>query len=190
MSLVLLGILNSQAAGAVAGDYELLETQVLTSSATSVTFTGLDTLAAGYQHLQIRAVARSNKASGLEITKLRFNGDSGSNYARHGLGGSGSSVSSYGIATQTWTDIGRIAGDTAGTDVFGSFVTDILDFSSASKNTTVRSLTGVVGTTTQVYLNSGGWFNTAAVTSLEILPEDGTALLTGSRFSLYGIKGA
>ena len=182
-----MGLLGASEAAA-AGAFDLLETTTLTSSASSVTFSGLDAYS-DYKHLQIRAVARSNNASPLEVTKIRFNGDSGSNYARHGLGGDGSSVTSYGVATQTWTDIGRITGDTATANSFGAFVLDILDFSSASKNTTTRSLTGQTSSFSQVYLQSGGWFNTAAVTSLEILPNNGTALLTGSRFSLYGIKG-
>jgi hypothetical protein len=39
-----------------------------------------------------------------------------------------------------------------------------------------------------VALISGFWNNTAAVTSASLTPSTGASFVTGSRFSLYGIK--
>ena len=178
MSFILLGILNSQAAGAGgAGAYDLLETTVLTSSASSVSFTGLDSYT-DYKHLQLRIVA-----NGGGLIYQRFNSDTGSNYAEHRLYGDGSSVNSQGFASQTEMIIGF---GTTTTDVFAACVVDVLDFSSSNKNTTVRSLGG---DNSDVALGSGLWNNTNAVTSTDIFPNSGS-FATGSRFSLYGIKGA
>jgi hypothetical protein len=38
-------------------------------------------------------------------------------------------------------------------------------------------------------LNSGLWRSTASVTDIQLFPNVGTNWVTGSRFSLYGIKG-
>jgi len=193
MSLILLGILNSQAAAAGgAAAYDLLETQVLGTAASSVTFTGLDTLAAGYQHLQIRAVARSNRAAAASsLVGFRFNSDTGSNYSWHELIGSGSSVSSdAGTSATSMAYLWRIAGPTADADAYGAMVGDLLDFSDTNKYSTFRLLQGSMHGASQVEigLGSGLWMNTAAVTSIDIIEGFGSTFTTGSRFSIYGVK--
>ena len=168
------------------GSFDLLETQVLGSTAASVTFSSLDTLAAGYQHLQIRATIRDavsfqNSAS----FRLRFNGDSGNNYAWHRLFGNGSSVSSGAGTTQS-----GIFGDNAGNGFYSGHVFDILDPFNTSKNTTARFINGYeAGSAKSISIHSGVWMNTAALSSIGIFTE-GFGFVTGSRFSLYGIKAA
>lgn len=186
MSLFLLGILNSQAAGAAAGAYDLLETQVLTSSASSVTFTGLGSYT-DYKHLQLRATVRASvAASGVYTYQMRLNSDSGSNYASHRLKGNGSSVTSTASSSQNHIAIEGVAvGDNEATGIFAGLVMDILDFSSSSKNTTTRTLSGETAGP-NIHLQSGLYNNSGAITSLEFGLVNG--LQTGSRFSLYGVK--
>jgi len=194
MSFVLLGILNSQAAGAGgAGAYDLLETTELTSSASSVSFTGLGSYS-DYKHLQIRYTARTTANAGASWGILRFNSDSGSNYSRHNLTGNGSSVYSQSGTSKTSTDgafwvAGN--GNTAGS--FGAGVIDILDFSNTSKYSTIRALSGIQSssgnTDTIIQLGSSAWLNTAAITSILFAETSGNDYAAGSRFSLYGIRG-
>lgn len=187
MSPITLGILAASGAGAV-GSYELISSTVLTSSAASVTFSNLGTSAAAYKHLQIRYTARdSNAANYVETFSIRFNGDTGSNYSRHSLRGNGSSVFSNAGTNQTLIEIGHIAGNSLGSGIFAAGVIDILDFT-AAKNKTVRSLTGGASTGQEVALWSGSWMSTAAVTSI-LLESYGASFITGSRFSLYGLRG-
>ena len=189
MSLILLGILNSQAVAAgPAGAYDLLETQTLGTTAASVTFTGLGSYT-DYKHLQLRMTVRSDDPDDdLSAISLRFNGDSGSNYANHQLSGNGSSVSS-GASTSS-TQIGLldlVTGNLNTANVFGAGVMDILDFSSSSKNTTIRLLSGGLSDTeSRINLTSGLWNSTAAVTSLALIKGDN--FVAGSRFSLYGVR--
>jgi len=186
MSFVLLGILNSQAAGVEAGAYDLLETTTLASSASSVTFSGLGSYT-DYKHLQIRYVGRHSGSTGNSLQMI-LNADSGSSYRSHVLLGDGSSV----VSTQTSSLTFFMSNDSGGsTNVFASGVIDFLDAFDNSKNTTLRTLSGVTdpNTYSQVRLTSGGYFNTAAMTSIEISGNSGD-LVTGSRFSLYGIKAA
>tara|TARA_R110002126_G_scaffold27448_2_gene92149 strand:+ start:51 stop:647 length:597 start_codon:yes stop_codon:yes gene_type:complete len=169
------------------GSFDLLETTTLATSASSVTFSGLGAYS-DYKHLQLRIVGQTNNYPGLS---LRFNSDSGSNYALHRLLGNGSTVSSNNLTS--WTEIRLVNSlpdeKMAGTGIFGAIVMDILDFGSSSKNTTIRALSGVQDTDySSVQLHSGFWNNTNAVTNINIFDSSGGSYVTGSRFSLYGVK--
>ena len=188
MSFMLLGILNSQAAGAGAAEaFDLLETTTLTSTASSVTFSGLGAYS-DYKHLQIRAVTRSDRA-GEDLDLLcRFNSDTNTNYAHHSIDGNGSSVDSQGSTSQTSMKLGKFLASGAPSGAFGASITDVLDFSSANKNKTIRTLMGSKAQYFQeISLFSGFRNNTEAVTSIQIFGESNN-LVSGSRFSLYGVK--
>ena len=182
-----MGLLGASAPAA-AGAFDLLETTVLASSASSVTFSGLGAYS-DYKHLQIRWVAKST-ANNQDHLKLTFNGSSASSYVDHNLNGDGSAVSSNASSpSQTYIRL-LFANAYSGAPGFASGVMDVLDFSSASKNTTIRSLHGYQYPVqrTRIVLSSGAWFNTTAVTSLT-LTAFSDQLAANSRFSLYGIKG-
>ena len=176
-------------AGFVPSDEDVLDEVVLTSSAASVTFSGLDTLAAGYEHLQVRMTGRSNGAVGANAVYAYLNGDSSASYASHRLQANGSAVSSsaYTGGGNGW--IGYMAGNNGTANVFGALVADFLDFSSSSKNTTWRALGGNPDPTTDDYvgLYSGVYLNTAAMTSLTLFHGTGS-WVSGSRFTLIGLK--
>jgi len=189
MSFILLGILNSQAAGAVGGGtYDLLETTILGSSQSSVTFSSLNsTYGSTYKHLQIRMVGRTDRSAGSDVVNLNLNNDTTSSYAYHALLGDGSSVFSIAASSVGFGRLYRASANTASANAYGAIVVDLLDCFSATKNTTVRYLGG---TDTDVGLGSVGFFKTNAVDEIDLEPGIGTNFLTGSRFSLYGIKAA
>lgn len=166
-----------------------LSTVAVTSSTATVSFTGIPQ---SYEHLQIRYLVRTNRSDVQDIIRFRFNGDSGSNYAWHQLRGTGDSVDvNSGTSTSSpWTAI--VAGNNAGSNMFGTGITDILDYSNTNKNTTVRTLSGVEVNTTDGRLGiwSNLWLNTNAITSIEIAPNFGTTISANSHFALYGIKRA
>ncbi len=189
MSFTLLGILNSQAAGGGAGAYDLLESTILTSSASTVTFSGLGAYS-DYKHLQIKAVTRATASDPDMSWYVRANGDSTSNkHTTHRLEGNGSSVSSVRDGTNNKSQLGRVPASYAPSGAYGASVIDILDFSSTNKNTTFRSLNGYYSSSTRkIQLVSGAYFETNAITSLEF------SLFSGDfdadcRFSLFGVKG-
>jgi hypothetical protein len=191
MSLMLLGILNSQAAGGGGGAFDLLETTTLSTSASSVTFSGLGAYS-DYKHLQIRSVARSDFGSVVSgALRVRFSGDSGSNYVKyHRLAGNGSSVSSNGELTGTSLELYHVPGANADSGVFNSMVMDILDFNSTSKFKTARTMIGSYSSSTSrfVHLMSGLYMSTSAITSTTFTLSSGANFIAGTRFSLIGIK--
>jgi hypothetical protein len=185
--LIPFGVLSAAGAGGVAGDYELIQSYILGSATSSINFASLADYASTYKHLQLRIVARgTNGAAGI-VLKMRFNGDTATNYTSHGLQGDGSSVTSFGdpnidnlLATAM-----PAAGATANS--FSGMVIDILDSYSTTKNKTMRSLSGSTAFN-RILLTSGVYLNTASMTSIDLFAA-GDNIATGSRFSLYGIKG-
>lgn len=184
-----LGFFATAGAGVSAGSFDLLETQVLGSSAASVTFSSLSTYA-NYKHLQLRMTVRTTRSNTADFLKLTFNADT-TGYARHALYGTGSSVGSYGLTDIISTP--DIPGGSAGASQFGAVVMDILDAYDTTKNKVTRALGGAAGSVNRIQLDSGLWIDTSAISSIKL--ESGNAgeganLAQYCRFSLYGIKGA
>jgi hypothetical protein len=189
----ILGIIASsfRSAAGPEGAYDSLATVTLSASAASIDFAGIPS---GYKHLQIRVMMRSTTAStGTDDMWLRFNSDTGSNYSRHILQGDGASASAGANTSQTRIPFGNsIPRANSAANVFGVAVIDILDYTSTSKNKTVRGLYGANENTTstdfRIGLNSGLYFATpAAITSITLLPEANN-FAQYSSFALYGVK--
>jgi hypothetical protein len=176
-------ITNSGAAAAV-GDYESISTTTVGSGGTStVTFSSIPST---YSHLQLRIIGNVSTADSII---MRFNGDSGSNYARHRLVGDGSTVSAASSTTTTSIAISSSPGFPSNANIFGGSILDILDYASTNKNKTTRNLFGVdKNGSGGVTFESGLWFATpAAITSITLTPASGT-INQYSSFALYGIK--
>jgi hypothetical protein len=192
--LIPLGFLASS--GAAQGTFELIETTVLGTAASSVTFSGLATYAATYEHLQVRWVAKSTRAGNQTDMFWQANGDTTqANYRAHLLIGNGSTVASqdFGSASIYFGGIMNGLPASAYTNEFAVGVTDILDPYSTNKNKTVRTFRGVSATVNSAAgdlgLASGVYLSTSSLTSFTF--KDRLANFSiGSRFSLYGIKGA
>ena len=152
---------------------------------------------ATYSHLQVRVFAKTNRSDATtDIVKVTVNSDTGTNYAWHLLGGYG--------ANPVFTDKGTssnyirtdwVAGNgTGSSNVFGTFVMDILDYANTNKYKTFRTLAGVDlnsgSTDSRIYFESGLWMSTNAITSIKFAPLDGTGFLQYSQFALYGIRTA
>jgi hypothetical protein len=184
MTLSALGIFSAAGAGGgPVGDYELIETSILTGNQSSVTFSNLGTYSSTYKHLQIRMVALGTTSVDNQI--IQFNADTGNNYKAHFLFGDGSSVGS-----DVYVPVNKmyLGNSSVTANQFTAVVVDILDAYSTSKNKTIRAFYGNAGTPNVLQLLSGAWFNTASLTSVTVgrLTNNYT---TGSRFSLYGIRG-
>lgn len=174
-------------------DFELLETQILSTGTSSITFSNLNaTYGSTYRHLQLRAVSRTNRTGAdSDPILLRFNLDTGNNYSRHGLiGYLGSTVVSNGGGSQNSIYLTEnTAVDQNASGIFGTLIADILDPFRTNKNKTVKAFSGMYASGWQsIELRGGAWINTAAITTITLAPLIGTNFVAGSRFSLYGIR--
>ena len=161
--------------------YESIQTVTVGTAQSTITFSSIP---ATFTHLQIRAMSL-NSSSGTDI-RIRFNSDTGSNYRTHYLYGQGSSAVSGGGAS-TYITMGLTSLSSGNPEVL---VTDILDYTSTTKNKTIRSLTGVDDNGSgYLVLYTGLWFNTpAAITQIDLSANTGN-FNQYSSFALYGIKG-
>lgn len=173
----------------VTSSYESIATTTVgAGGSSSVTFSSGGSWS-DYKHLQIRGIARTDRATyNSDPLKLTFNSDGGSNYARHFLLGDGSSASADGVSSQTFIQNYLITTNVATSGVFAAFVIDILDFGSTSKTKTIRTLMGFDNNGSgYIGLNSGLWNSTSAITSLTLAGQFGT-FQQYSHFALYGIR--
>lgn len=175
---------------APAGAYESIATVTLSSTATTVTFSSIPQT---YQHLQLRAINRTDAAGAGSWQSMRFNGST-SSYNNHTLKGDGSSASAGYENLGDRINFGETAGNGAASGVFGVQIIDILDYTSTSKTKTTRALEGYDNNGSgAIFLRSGLWYATpAAITSITVGPQNfsGVAYLANTQFALYGIKGA
>jgi hypothetical protein len=189
MTLSALGIFSAAGAGGVvAGSYELISTSLITTNTSSVTFSSLGDYSSTYKHLQLRITGRVayNYGNDGDAIKIRFNSDTGNNYSYHALYAVNTTVNSNASTSTNAVFVNRLtdAGTTA--NAFGAIVCDILDPFSSTKNKTVRSL----GSDTRyLFFNSAAWLNTSSTTSIQLTPNTSSNFASGSRFSLYGLKG-
>jgi len=177
----------SAGGGGAAADYELISTTVLGSTTSSVTFSGLGTSAAAYKHLQLRITSRDNRSLANDnFYNLTFNSDTTyTNYRSHELSGNGSSVSSandYGAGM--YAIVGGSVANSGTANAFGASIVDILDWQ-GTKNKTIRALNGIPG---YIIMYSSLWMSTAAITTMTLTPNASASFISGSRFSLYGLK--
>lgn len=105
----MLGIMASGMSGNLAsGAYASIATNTVGGAgAASITFSSIP---ATYTHLQIRLTALTTVADNILV---RYNSDTGANYAFHWLYGNGSSASAYASASATNMGLGYTATTTA-----------------------------------------------------------------------------
>jgi hypothetical protein len=182
---------NQQGRTTLTGSYDSLGSVTVSSSTTSIVFTGIPT---NYQHLQIRGLFRSDKSADTNADLyLYLNGDtSTANYTRHYFRGNGTAASAFGSAASVFPVAGEAPAASSPSSVFGATIIDILDYANVNKYKNVRTLHGdeqSTGTTqSNIYLTSSLWMNFSPVTSLTFNLQATTNFVTNSTFALYGVK--
>lgn len=179
-----LGILASSLQLAIASNYDLLETTVLPSTNTTVTFSNLNsTYGADYQHLQVRIAAKAQ--AGNAWVDLRFNGSSPTSdlYSWREIRATNAGINAYQDSTGNYDEALVFTMDTNGVGV----CMDILDPFVSTKKTTVRTYSGDGHTYSR--LASANYQDTAVIDSFRLYFQGG-AFDTNSRFSLYGLRKA
>jgi hypothetical protein len=118
-----------------------ITSQVLSSNGNVV----FSSIPQNFSHLQLRVVGRglNSFSDGLTMYLTFNNNNTSTHYQNHGLWGNGSSASSInnlnvGLITvqQVFPDVNATA------NIFGVAITDILDYTSTTKNKTIRTIGG------------------------------------------------
>lgn len=164
--------------------YEPIQSQVLGSAQSSVTFSSIP-----QTYTDLILVSYFGTTTLNEDAYVQFNSDTASNYSRTHVRGNGSSASSARAINQTYCLIDvDSAGSTLNTGL--QVVTQIMNYSNATTYKTLLSRSGTLGGSfTGTTALVGMWRNTAAISTLLVGCTTNT-FISGSTFVLYGVKAA
>jgi hypothetical protein len=155
--------------------YVALDTRTITTATPSITFTGIS---GAYTDLVV--VATSANTSAATNMTVQVNGDTGSNYSRTRINGSGTTATSSRNSTETRIYVGDVGNPSVPS-------VNTLHFMNYSNATTFKTVLGRYGEADiQTGAIVGLWRSTAAITSITI-NSDSNNFAVGSTFSLYGI---
>jgi hypothetical protein len=168
--------------------YEPIATDTLSTGTASVTFSSI---ASTYTDLILVTSAPSvgggNNSDGY---RFELNGDTGSNYSATVLHNSGPTTStSY---RETSQSRGRIGGISQSTNDVSVVLSHFLNYSNTTTYKTVLSRSGNsnVNGDANIFLGGSLWRSTAAINSIKLTLSSGANFVSGSTFTLYGIKAA
>ena len=169
--------------------YELIASQTLGTSAATIQF---NSIPQNYTDIEIRAFGRNTGAA--SQFNLRFNGDSGSNYAYVYLDDDGGSNARSSRATnRSQADVGGLFGSSQAASLFSPNTFYIFSYTNTSISKTVLGMSiasnnsGILIDYVQTVLSV--WRNTAAITSITCVT-NANSFEAGTSVGLYGIKAA
>lgn len=172
-----------------ASSFESIATATLSVDTTTISFTSIPQT---YKSLQLRIMAKHASAGiGFQDIDLTLNENfTGSFvYASHTLRGNGTTTSAYASAPDyAYMDLGVIYDSSSG--YYGTTIIDIQDYSSSTRNKTLRGFSGQdLNGSGYLYLTSGMKNDTTAISSIYLKVRQGSRQFSaGSTFALYGIK--
>lgn len=170
--------------------YEPIATTTLSTATASVTFSSIS---GSYTDL---ILVCNIKGSVISTPTIRLNGDSGSNYSQTNLYGRYNSGvgGTNDISSERYSNA-TFAYGTGGVSYSATnYGNDILQFKNYSNTNTYKTILGRANIYEQAnYCGVGSsvilWRSTSAITSIVYSANSGT-FVSGSTFSLYGIKAA
>jgi hypothetical protein len=173
--------------------YTLISSNVLTSSAASVTFSAIP---ATYTDLVVKYSGRTDAAATYDFLQLRINGLSTTIYSDtvlYGNGGGGATLSTRGTSVaQFYAPRFGLDGNTATASTFSNGEIYIPSYT-VSQNKPLSAFSVMENNAADpgyASVAAGLIRETGAVTSIVLNMLTGTNFLTGSSFYLYGISNA
>lgn len=168
----------------MANTYTLIASNILSSSAASVTFSSIP---ATYTDLVIQATVRDNQGQTAGNINLTINGTS-ANYSSTVMGSSGSSYFADRQSNATFIRLNNATNSSLSTaSTFSNLKIYIPNYTiSANKPLGTESGTEQNSTTGWETATAGLWRNTATISSITLGSEG--SFVSGSSFWLYGIK--
>lgn len=167
--------------------YELIQRQVLGSTAATITFSSIPQ---EYTDLLILTSFRSASTNS-EDCYIQFNGDTAGNYLFRRLygGGSGTAASDAVSGAATAARISRVIGTNYTSNTFSNDSVYIANYrANSAKSISVETVEENNATGSYQMIYASQWTGTAAITSLSINILSGASFAAGSSATLYGIN--
>ena len=170
--------------------WKLIEESVLTGSVASVTFSSIPGI---YRTLAMFLHVRTDRAaSDFDNAEWRANADAGANYDQiFAVEVANNTRISGGAVAANSGYAGRGEGTTSRANNFSIGMTYWPGYALTDREKKSYTWSENFGTTVLANMNpihyASRWRNTAAITSLTLLPSAGRNFISGCRFALYGI---
>jgi hypothetical protein len=194
--IVASGITGHLNAYAPAGAYDALGSVVVgTGGVSSITFSNIP---AGYRHLELRFNGYSTRTASNDIDdyNIRFNSDTGANYASHSFFGDGTGTPTYtATANASLINVPLCVGTLySGSQAAGAGIITLLDYANTNKNKIMSVLggseiNGFVNSLSpgRIGIASGMWSSFSIINSINLYCSNGNWGQYSS-FALYGVK--
>lgn len=165
----------------------LADTLVTGSAAASIDFTSIP---AHWTHLIVKVDGRSSGAVVADYVRMRFNGDSGSNYNYQQLAAVNAAITAGPGVGVTGIIVLPIAGSSASASVSGGGVVEVPSYAGTTWHKSVHAHGSVSGTdaagTQEVDVFGGRWRSSSAINQITLTLNSGGNFEVGSRASVYG----
>jgi hypothetical protein len=171
--------------------YTLISSQVLGSSAASVTFSSIPST---YKDLVLKTSIRTDYASTIDYLFMTINGDTSAKYSWTRLQGNGSAATSGRQAASAPTPasgtiyFGFLDGNTTTSNTFANGEIYIPNYTSTTSKQ-ISTYSATENNATQAFIDAFAnlYTGTSAISSLLLQPQSGNNFVSGSSFYLYGI---
>ena len=161
--------------------YTPIASTTLTGSQSTVTFSNLDTAAAGMRDLIL--VVDATVTASIDILLARINGVTTSSYSSVTMEGDGTNATS---TAQTDVYFWTSGNDYSLSTTRSTNILQFFDISQTDKHKSILSRTNMAGTSGGSFAAAGRFASTNAITSITLLTL-GQSFASGSTFSLYGV---
>lgn len=174
----------------MANTYTLINSQILTASAASVTLSNIPSI---YTDLVLKMSARTDRAAYVDTVAVRFNASSGATNTYINMYGDSTGAVSTTLGNSTSNIIGYASGTSTTSNIFASSDAYINNYTSTTLNKSYEmsyAIENNSSTQSQAFVGclAGLWADTSAITSIVLTPGYGTNFISGTYFQLYGIK--
>lgn len=154
-----------------------IATNTLTANAATVTFSSIPST-----YTDLMMVVNTITSTASEYMSINLNSDTGSNYSRTRLSGTGTSASSGRNTNET---VGYIGAETYGTNALKfNTVVHFMNYANTTTYKTFLSRANHIDLASEAIV--GLWRNTSAINTIKV----NSNFAAGSTFTLYGIKAA
>lgn len=163
--------------------YEPIATTTLSTATATVTFSSIP-----QTYTDLIIIGQLGQSASNNSVRYRYNSDSGSNYSYQYVKGTGVGVGNGNEANATSGYIAEVSGDSVLNCIFRC---NILNYTNTTTYKTLVSRGGRASEAVDLVVST--WRSTSAITSISIaqgatFPTNN--LISGSTFTLYGIKAA
>jgi hypothetical protein len=162
--------------------YEPISTQVLGSTAGTVTLTSIP-----QTYTDLILVVNAGDTPTATVMRAQFNNDTANNYSETKLRGDGTTLSSTRISTNSELNVGETAYMNTTNSGNAVYILHFMNYSNTTTNKVILYRASNASFGTEVCV--GLYRSTSAITSIKLFPP-GNSFTIGSTFTLYGIKAA